>query len=101
MKVRLTQEAQVDLERIGDYLAQYNPQRAIGFVRELREPCLSLADRPLAFALIPRHETFGVHRRVHGNCLIFYRVEAAQVVILHVLHGATDYEPLLFSVSLT
>jgi toxin ParE1/3/4 len=96
MKVRLTREAQADLERVGDYIAQDNPKRALTFLAELREACLSLADAPLAFPLVPRYEQFGVRRRVHGNYLIFYVVEA-DVVVLHVLHGAMDYESLLFS----
>jgi len=40
-----------------------------------------------------------VRRRPHGNYLIFYRVGAEQVEILHVLHGARDYEPILFPAS--
>lgn len=97
MTVRLTQEAEADLERIGDYIAQDNPQRALGFVVELREKCLTLADFPLAFPLVPRYEQFGVRRRVHGSYLIFYTVEAPDVFVLHVLHGAMDYESMLFS----
>jgi toxin ParE1/3/4 len=96
MKVRLTREAEADLERIGDYIAQDNPQRALTFIAELREMCLTLADIPHAFALVPRYERFGVRRRVHGNYLIFYVVEA-DIFVLHVLHGAMDYESILFS----
>ena len=68
----------------------------MSFIEELRDRCLSLADTPLAFPLVPRYERSGVRRRVHGNYLIFYRVEAKQVVVLHVLHGAMDYAGLLF-----
>ncbi len=38
----------------------------------------------------PGYEHHGIRRRVHGNDLIFYRVEGTKVVIVHVLHGATD-----------
>ncbi|AXQ27483.1 type II toxin-antitoxin system RelE/ParE family toxin [Solimonas sp. K1W22B-7] len=96
MKVRITAEATRDLEVIADYIAQDNPSRALSFVQELRDKCLSLADTPLAFPLVPRYERFSVRRRVHGSYLIFYRVEAEQVVILHVLHGAMDYAGILF-----
>jgi plasmid stabilization system protein ParE len=37
-----------------------------------------------------------VRRLPHGNYLIFYRVDESQVVIVHVLNGAQDYEALLF-----
>jgi len=33
---------------------------------------------------------------VHGNYLIFYVVGRTEVRILRVLHGARDFEPLLF-----
>lgn len=96
MSVRLSAEAESDLERIGDYIAQDNPSRALSFMLELRDKCISLADMPLAFPLVPRYERYGVRRRVHGNYLIFYRVDAGQVVIVHVLHGAMDYAAILF-----
>lgn len=96
MNVVLAATAEADLEAIGDYIARDNPARAISFVRELREACLRLSEAPRAFPLVPRHESTGVRRRVHGNYLIFYRLGAHCVEIIHVLHGAMDYEPLLF-----
>jgi plasmid stabilization system protein ParE len=94
--VTLTAEAEADLENIGDYIALDNPQRAMSFVRELRARCERLAETPEAFPLVPRYEATGVRRRVHGNFLIFYRVEANAITVVHVLHGAMNYEPLLF-----
>jgi toxin ParE1/3/4 len=51
---------------------------------------------PRAFPPMPRYERHGIHRRPVGNYLIFYRIEAERVVIVYVLHGARDYESLLF-----
>lgn len=96
MKVRITAEAERDLEDIAEFIAQDNPQRALAVILELRDKCLDLAATPLAFALVPRYERFGVRRRVHGNYLIFYRVEEKEIIILHVLHGAMDYAGILF-----
>ena len=96
MRVRITAEAERDLEGIGDYIAKDNLPRALSFIEELREKCLSLADAPLAFPLAPRYEIHGVRRRIHGNYLIFYRIEGKQVVVLHILHGAMDYAGILF-----
>jgi toxin ParE1/3/4 len=45
---------------------------------------------------VPRYEHWGIRRCVHGNYLIFYRVRADAVDIVHVLHGAMDYESMLF-----
>lgn len=94
MDVHFTAKARDDLLKIGDFIAQDSPIRAISFIDELEEKCLSIADSPKAFSLVPRYEAHGIRRRVHGNYLIFYRVEAERVVIIHVLHGALDYSDL-------
>ncbi|UXS05310.1 type II toxin-antitoxin system RelE/ParE family toxin (plasmid) [Agrobacterium tumefaciens] len=84
-------EAEGDLEQIADYIAEHNPRRALSFIRELRSRCEDLIQNPNGFALVPRYEHHRIRRHVHGNYLIFYRVEAAKVVIIHFLHGASDY----------
>jgi toxin ParE1/3/4 len=96
MIVRLAAEAERDLEEIGDHIARDNPARAAGFVRELRAACLGLSAFAERFPLVPRYENEGVRHRVHGNYLIFYRVEEDAVIVIHVLHGATDYGDVLF-----
>jgi plasmid stabilization system protein ParE len=96
MIVELSAEAERDLESIGDWIARDNPERAASFVAELVEVCLGLAEFPDRFALVPRYEDRGVRHRVHGNFLIFYRVEHDKVVVIHILRGASDYSGLLF-----
>lgn len=95
MIVVLTAEAESDLEAIGDYIAQDNPARALTFISEVREQCATLADFPNRFPLVPRYEAMGVRRRVFGNYALFYRTEASRVTVLHILHGARDYEAIL------
>jgi toxin ParE1/3/4 len=96
MIVELTAAAEADLEAIGDYIAQGNPIRAQSFVRELLRSCTELTDMPEAWPVVPRYEVNGVRRRVHGRYLIFYRVSADRIVVLHVLNGAMDVEGILF-----
>lgn len=96
MKVVLTDEALDDLRRIGDYIAQDNPVRALSFVRELLEKAREIGATPQGFAAVPRYAHLSVRRRVHGSYLIFYRVEEDRVSVIHILHGAQDYEALLF-----
>jgi plasmid stabilization system protein ParE len=55
-----------------------------------------LADAPRGYPLVPRYEQFGIRRRPFGNFLIFYRVGTETIEVVHILHGARDYEPLLF-----
>lgn len=98
--VRLTPLAEAELEAIADYIACDNPRRALAFVQELRDRCLSLADMPLAFPLVPRYEDRGIRHRVHGNYQIFYRVVGdppARIDVLHALHSARNYAALLFN----
>ena len=96
MKVVITDAAIEDLQAIGDYIAERNPARADSFIEELPRRCERLGTTPRAWPLVPRYESYGVRRRVFGNYLIFYRIADDVVEVIHVLHGARDYEPLLF-----
>ena len=96
MKVRITSEAEADLEAIADWIANDSPSRALSFNAELRDACLTLANLPAGYPVVPRYERFAIRRRVYGNYLIFYRVVERTVEVLHVLHGARDYEAILF-----
>ena len=96
MKVVITESAWADLVHIGRYIGQDNPTRAETFVAELYERCEGLGVAPKTFPLVPNWEERGIRRRRHGSYLIFYRVAAEAVEVLHVLHGAQDYEAILF-----
>lgn len=96
MIVVLTDEAEADLEQIGDYIAADSPRRAVTFVQELVKRCQRLAEMPRAFPLVARYEHSGIRRRPYGEYLIFYRIGAERIDVLHVLNGAQDYEAILF-----
>ena len=96
MRLVFSREAKADLAKIGDWIAQHNPIRAVTFVDELEQRCVQLTTMPRAYPLVPRHEESGIRRRVYRGYLIFYRIRADPVEIAHVLNGAQDYEPILF-----
>jgi toxin ParE1/3/4 len=96
MRLIFAKEAKEDLIRIGDAITQFNPLRAISFVDELAAKCEVLKHSPLIYSLVPGHETEGIRRIVHGNNLIFYRTHDDRVEVLHVLHGAMNYQRVLF-----
>lgn len=96
MKVVVTEQAWNDMLAIGRTIADDNPTRADSFLGELYERCLQLGTMPKAYPLIPNREKAGIRRRPYGNYLIFYRLTVSNVEILHVLHGARDYERILF-----
>jgi toxin ParE1/3/4 len=94
--VVVTAEAEADLDQITTYIAERSIEIALNFVQELREKCESLADAPRGYPLVPRLEHLGIRRHPFGNYLIFYRVGTNAIEVVHVLHGARDYERLLF-----
>ncbi|WP_158811581.1 type II toxin-antitoxin system RelE/ParE family toxin [Beijerinckia sp. L45] len=96
MIVVFTDEADADLERIGDYIALANPRRAVTFVHELVERCYGLSEMPRGFPLVAGYENAGIRRRPFGAYIIFYRIRNERIDILHVLNGAQDYEAVLF-----
>ena len=96
MRVVITAAAKADLLAIRRTIETDNLSRAVSFVEELLDRCLTLADTPRAYPLVPRYERFGIRRCVHGNYLIFYRLQPEKIEVIHVLQGARDIEALLF-----
>lgn len=91
-----TSQAETDLEVIGDHIALDSPFRAMTFIQELRGSCMELRAMSERNPLLERYRSSGIRRRVHDSYLIFYRVKADTVEILHILHGAMDHEAILF-----
>lgn len=95
MIVDITAAAEADLEAIGDYIARDNPKRAASSVRDLYQLCLEIGEMPDAWPVVPRYEHHGIRRRVHGRYLIFNRIGAGRITVLHILNGAMDFKAIL------
>ena len=95
MNVRISDDAEHDLEDIADFIAHDDPLRAVTFVRELRSACFALGDFPKAYPLVRRYES-SIRRRVHGAYLIFYHVDHHTVTVARILHSARDHDEILF-----
>ena len=96
MKLVIVDEARDDLARIGEQIARNSPHRAATFVDEIEAHCRQIAANPQAYPLLPGREATRLRRAVHGNYLIFYRIDPGGVLVIHILHGARDYEAILF-----
>lgn len=96
MKVVFSEAARNDLLRIGDYIVEDNPLRALTFIDKLEERCMQLEHHPLAYLVLARRPLSNIRRLVHGHYTVFYSVGREAVHILHILHGAMDYERILF-----
>jgi toxin ParE1/3/4 len=95
VRVEITARAKRDLVAIGEFIATDNEARAATFVEELLEKCWSLGEYPRRYPVVGRYEGNSVRRCGHDGYGIFYTVREAVVTVLHVLHGARDYEALL------
>jgi toxin ParE1/3/4 len=96
VKVRFSAAAANDLEAISDAIARDNPSRAVTFVEEIEIRCRDLAATPKAYPLLPDHQRLEIRKRVFGRYLIFYRISDRSIDIVRVLHGAMDYDSILF-----
>lgn len=96
MIVKITVAAEADLKQIGEWIAVDDPVRAATFIDQILQKIETLVDAPRGYPLVPRYETSGVRRRVFRDYLIFYRIMEKEIEVLHVLHGARDYEAILF-----
>ncbi len=95
MIVILSDNAEAELEGIGDWIARDSPVAAVTFVRALRDACNKIGEMPRAHPLLPRHRKSGIRRKAYGDYLIFY-VVGGRVDVLHVIHSARDYGAILF-----
>jgi toxin ParE1/3/4 len=93
MRVKFTDQAETNLEEIGDFIALENPERAASFVEDLRQHALNIGDFPEAYPIVSRHRAKAVRRCVHGDYLIFYRISGNQIDVLHIFHGARNVNP--------
>lgn len=96
MKVVLSKESKADLLEIKEFIKTNSPKRAQAFTEKLLDRCAALVDMPYAFPIIPRYEQHQIRRVVHENYLIFYRVKNQRIEVIRILHGARDFDALLF-----
>ncbi|MEO5334857.1 MAG: type II toxin-antitoxin system RelE/ParE family toxin [Magnetococcus sp. YQC-5] len=97
MNVVISSAAKADLVDIAAFIRLHNPERALTFIDDLLDCCAALADMPHAYPLVPRYEHLGIRRYVHQHYVIFYRVTKDLVEIIHIVHGARNYDAILFN----
>ncbi|KUM24069.1 plasmid stabilization protein [Mesorhizobium loti] len=91
MKYRLLPQAESDVEAIGDYIAERNPNAAIRLVNALERRWDLLTLHPFSGA--PRDDIApGIRHLIVGEYLTFYRVAEDAIEIVRVLHGRRNIE---------
>ncbi|MEQ1953777.1 type II toxin-antitoxin system RelE/ParE family toxin [Mesorhizobium sp. CN2-181] len=95
MRLVVSGTAREEIARIPDYIAQDSPRAALGMTAQLRERFREIKERPHANALLAGFEHRQIRRKVHRNHLIIYRMTDDRIGIVHVVHGAMDYQTIL------
>jgi len=88
-RLRITQQAYLDIDAVADFIRPDNPSRAETFVDEIASKIQTIAERPLSF---PDRADWspGLRSAVHGRYLILFDCDETIVTILRVVHGARD-----------
>jgi len=89
-QVRLTREAQNDLEKIYYYIADDSINTAKHFILQLEEKVYALETFPNPNPFIPENEYFGTNYRhlIYKTYRVVYRIAEKSVYILRIFHGA-------------
>ena len=92
MKVRFSARSEIDLQEIGDYIAQRSPMQAVTFIRTLRKACNQIGLMPTAYRERPELGA-GIRSSAVKRHVIFFVITGGGVLIVRVLHGARDIGP--------
>jgi toxin ParE1/3/4 len=82
-----------DVESIAEYIARDAPDQAALFVARLVEHTDRLQDFPLSGRVIPEIGNETCREILFGSYRIMYRVQAHEVWITGIVHGARDWKP--------
>jgi len=92
-KVVWSPSALADMEAIADYVARDSADQAALLVARLQEATDRLMDFPQSGRIIPELADASCREIIVGSYRVMYRLEADQVWITGVVHGARDWRP--------
>jgi plasmid stabilization system protein ParE len=93
VKVLWTDSAVAQLQAIHDYVAQTSPDYAVRIIDRLTRRSIQIAAFPNSGRMVPEFERNEIREVIEGRYRIIYLVEATQVQVLAVIHGARDLVP--------
>lgn len=89
--VRITAEAELDLEAIGDYITLGSPANAVRFIKRVRGAIDRLGLWPRRFPTAREADDLGrveVRRALVDQYRIIFEVRDKMVTVLHIRHAA-------------
>jgi toxin ParE1/3/4 len=95
-RLKFTQLAREDFQRIGDYIAKDNPVAAFNFVDRLQARCILLTDRP-GIGRKRNEIKLNMRSATEGEYVIFYRALPDGIEIVRVIHSKRDLGKISFS----
>jgi toxin ParE1/3/4 len=90
MKIFWTDPSIVDLDSIRDYIGKDSKFYANQFVERIVEAVEPLQKFPKMGRKVPEADDENIREILFQNYRIMYRIEANQILILTILHGARD-----------
>jgi toxin ParE1/3/4 len=94
VRIEFSRSVEGDLDAIADYIAQDNPQRAVTFIRDIRQKIHRIGEQPLLYQLRPEIGD-SAPLAVVGRYVILFRILEDVVRIERVVYGGRDLPPLL------
>jgi addiction module RelE/StbE family toxin len=88
-----TRAADADLAAIADYIALDNPEAATALVQRILAHVEQLARFPRSGSVPPELPGRRYRQIIEPPCRVFYRVEGARVVVLHVMRSEQRLRP--------
>ena len=85
MRVRFNRGALADIDEIAAYVAERNPKAAAGLLARFEAASTLLGQSP---EIGVRTERMNLRKLVIGSYLMIYEINAGEVVIHYVRHGA-------------
>ena len=92
-RYRLSHCADLDLDEIGDYIAEHNPTAAVRQVEKLHRKFATLARHPLLGQACDDLRR-GLRMFSAGSYVIFYTPCDDGIRVVRVIHGARDFNSL-------
>ena len=94
-EVRWSLTAASDLETIEDWIAQDSPLYAVAFIDRLVSAAEKLRQFPEAGRIVPEFARQDLREVIYRSYRVVYLLQAGEVTVLRVVHGARDLEDLV------
>jgi len=88
MKIIWTQNADVDLDNLVDYISEDSDVYAQAFVLEILDVVQRLKDFPKSGRVVPEYQQENTREIIVGHYRVIYEIAGLSVRILTIIHGA-------------